>query len=216
MDNTSAGMWKMNYNIFGLHVLTDRVFAYPRQLFEVINLVLSGGASVIQLRDKTASFEEMFSLGKQLKELTADQIPLIINDRIDVALALDASGVHIGQKDIPAKEARKRIGHKMILGVSTSSTEQAIKAQDDGADYLGVGPIFPTMSKMDTDPAIGLSGLKKIKESVKIPVIAIGGISMANASEVMDIADGIAVISAVLKASDPEKAVRDLIQILKK
>jgi thiamine-phosphate pyrophosphorylase len=206
---------KIHEKIKGLHVLTDRELAYPRSLLEIVESVVSGGASVLQLRDKNASIEEIITLGRQLQNLTIGNIPLIVNDNIEAALALNAAGIHVGQNDIPAKEAREIIGEKMILGISVFSVIQAIKAQEDGADYIGAGPLFPTLSKLDAGPILGLTGLKEIKMSVDIPVIAIGGITLENAFEVAKIVDGIAVISAVLKADNPKKAVMDFVKIIK-
>ena len=210
----AQGCVKMCYDISGLHVLTDKKLAHPRSVTEIVKLAILGGASVIQLRDKTASSEEMISLGRQLKKLTSDKIPLIVNDNIDVAIAISASGIHVGQTDLSANRVRRKIGDNMILGVSASSLQQALKAQDDGANYLGVGPIFPTPSKDDAAPAIGLLGLEKIKKAVSIPIIAIGGITLENAIEVSKIADGVAVISAVMQATNPEHAVREILRII--
>ena len=208
---------KIHEKIIGLHVLTDRELPYPRSLLKIMESAISGGAPVLQLRDKHASLKETISLGKQLQALLTDKnISLIVNDNIDAALALNAAGVHIGQKDTPAEKVRQIIGKKMILGVSVSSVRQAIKAQEDGADYIGAGPLFPTKTKSDADPVLGLKGLREIKMRVDIPVIAIGGITLENAFETAEIADGIAVISAVLKASDPKKAVMDFLKIIKK
>lgn len=208
---------KLHEKIIGLHVLTDRDIPYPRSLLKIMESAISGGATVLQLRDKTASSEEIIVLGKQLQSLIRGKnISLIVNDNIEAALALNADGIHVGQKDTPAKEVRKRIGKKMILGVSVSSVRQAIKAQEDGADYIGAGPLFPTTTKADADPVLGIEVLREIKMSVGIPVIAIGGITLFNVFEAAKIADGIAVISAVLKANDPEKAVMDFLRTIKK
>ena len=197
-------------SIKGVYVLTDSRLVEPRSLIEVMKMVIEGGATAIQLRDKTASDRSMIVLGKKLMKLTAGKIPLIVNDRIDVALAIGADGVHVGQNDTPAIKAKKMIGENMILGVSASTVAQAIEAQKAGADYLGVGPIFPTVTKTDADHPIGTEGLLAIKRAVSIPVVAIGGINAANAHTVAKIADGIAVISAVMGAKNPEKATREL------
>ena len=200
--------------IGGLHVLTDRELVKPRPLIEVIKKVIEGGASVIQLRDKTADDASMIILGREILALTAGKIPLIINDRVSVALAIGAAGVHVGQNDMAAIEVRRMIGKNMILGVSVSTVAQAIKAQKDGADYLGVGPVFSTQTKTDADPPIGLGGLSDIRNAVSLPLIAIGGINKKNALQVIQFADGIAVISAVLATDDPLQATRELAIIL--
>ena len=203
-----------NAEIKGLHVLTDRKAVESRSLVEVIEQAIQGGASVIQLRDKTSTDEEMTALGKEILKLTTGRALFIVNDRVNVALAIGADGVHVGQKDMPATKVRKLIGPNMILGVSVSTVAQAIKGQGDGADYLGVGPVFPTQTKTDADPPIGLAGLKNIREVVSIPIIAIGGIKKRNAPQVMQFANGIAVIGAVMSAKDPLQATRNLAIIL--
>lgn len=206
----------VNIKIGGLHVLTDRELVKPLSIVEVIKQVINGGATAIQLRDKDISDEEMIALGKKILELTTGRVPLIVNDRVRVALAIGADGVHVGQSDMPASSARKLIGLDMILGVSACTVAQAIKAQKDGADYLGVGPVFPTPTKTDADPPIGLKGLSTIKKAVSIPVVAIGGINAKNAQSAIKIADGIAVISAVMGAENPKKATENLSIIVKK
>jgi thiamine-phosphate pyrophosphorylase len=195
-----------------LHILTDRELAKPKTLIEVVEQAIKGGATAIQLRDKTASDEEMINLGQQILRLTAENnIPLIINDRVKVAIFLKAQGIHVGQSDMPAIQVRQLVGPNMILGVSASTVEQALKAQNDGADYLGVGPIFPTLTKTDADPPIGLEGFKKIRDAVHIPIIAIGSINKSNARDVISSgADGIAVISAVMGTVNPLEATHEL------
>lgn len=200
--------------IKGLHVLTDRELAKPRSTVEVIELAIRGGATAIQLRDKTVDDRTMIALGKEILGLTAGRIPLIVNDRVDVALTIRAQGVHVGQKDMSANKVRKLIGPDMILGVSVSTVSQAKKAEKDGADYLGVGPVYTTSTKQDADSPIGLKGLLAIKNAVSIPVIAIGGINANNAIEVAKIADGIAVISAVMNAGNPLEATQHLSMII--
>ncbi len=200
--------------IKGLHVLTDRELVKPRSLIEVVEMVIEGGATAIQLRDKYASDEEMIALGRKILILTTGKIPLIVNDRVNVALIIGADGVHVGQSDMPADKVKKLIGPNMILGVSASTVAQAIKAQKDGADYLGVGPVFSTQTKTDADPPIGLHGLSDIRNAVSLPIVAIGGINKGNAIQTMQFADGIAVISAVLKADNPFQATRELAIIL--
>ena len=203
-----------NAEIKGLHVLTDRKAVESRSLVEVIEQAIQGGASVIQLRDKTSTDEEMTALGKEILKLTTGRALFIVNDRVNVALVIGADGVHVGQSDMPAVEVRRLIGPDKILGVSVSTVAQAIKAQKDGADYLGVGPVFPTQTKTDADPPIGLSGLADIRKAVPLPIIAIGGINKKNAGQVMQFADGVAVISAVLSANNPLLATRELAVII--
>ncbi|MBI3366541.1 thiamine phosphate synthase [Candidatus Roizmanbacteria bacterium] len=205
---------KIQYN-HSLYVISNQELIGNRLLTTVIQETINGGATIIQYREKRLSSKEMINQARQLRTITANaKIPLIINDRIDIALEVHCDGVHVGQKDISAVEARKMIGKNMILGVSASNVAQAKKAQDDEADYLGVGPIFPTSTKIDVDPVVGLKGLADIKKAVSIPVIAIGGINAKNAEQVAKIADGIAVVSAIMSAADPQQATRELLSVI--
>ncbi len=197
-------------NIRGLHVLTDRKLVEPRTIFEVVKRIIGNGVSVIQLRDKNVPQEATIHLGRQLRRLTKNKCLFIVNDDVEVALEIEADGVHVGQNDMGAIQARQLLRKNMILGVSASTVQEAQQAEKDGADYIGAGPIFPTISRLDANPPIGLSGLKSIKNSVSIPVIAIGGIQLNNAAAVAQIADGIAVISAVLRAHDPKQVTQEL------
>ncbi len=212
----------MSEQLRGIYVLTDRKIVAARNnslsLEQVIELSIIGGASAIQLREKNASKDEITNLGKNLVDLIAGRVPLIVNDYVDIALSIKAQGIHIGQKDLPAKQVKRLIGNSMILGVSVSSVEQAEKAVADGADYLGVGPIFPTVTKPDADPPIYIEGLRKVRSVVpdKIPIVAIGGIKIENASRVMPFADGIAVITEVMSADDPQKNTTQLSMIVNK
>lgn len=195
-----------------VYVITDRRTAGERSLVEIVRAALRGGANVIQLRDKDVPVRDMIALGQALLPLTREAgVPLIVNDRIDVALALDADGVHVGQDDIPAEVARQIIGPDRILGVSAATVEQAQQAARAGATYLGVGDIFGTPSKPDAGPPIGLASLAEITRAVHLPVLGIGGVTIANAASVVQAgAVGVAVISAVIGAPDPEAATRAL------
>lgn len=194
-----------------LYVVTDAGLSRGRAHRAVIEAAIAGGATVVQYREKHASTRQMIVEAQELRELTRRAgVPLIVNDRVDVALAVDADGVHVGQDDMPVALARRLIGNK-LLGVSAHSLSEALQAVSDGADYLGVGPIFATTTKPDAASPIGLDGLRAIRQYVSIPVVAIGGISQANATEVMRAgADGIAVVSAVVAADDVTAAARQL------
>ncbi len=194
-----------------LYVITDAKLSRGRSHLEVAQAAIEGGASVIQFREKEMTTRQLVEMARKIKELTDEAyIPLIINDRLDVGLAVDAGGVHVGQDDMPAVLARQLMGRK-IVGVSATTVEEALQAQADGADYLGVGPIYPTGTKPDAVPPIGLEGLAQIVRAVEIPVVAIGGISEENAAEVIACgADGVAVISAVVSAPDIAAAARHL------
>jgi thiamine-phosphate pyrophosphorylase len=178
---------------------------------------LEGGASMIQLRNKTASCSQLLSWGCEIREMCRIHGALfIMNDRIDVALASSADGVHLGQLDIPVKAARKMLGGKLIIGVSASSPAEAFQAQQDGADYIGFGHIFPTSSKEKSYAPVGTEMLEKTASILSIPLIAIGGIDAGNASSVISAgASGIAVISAVTRADSPAEAANNLVRILK-
>lgn len=195
-----------------LYVITDAKLSRGRSHLEVAQAAIEGGASIIQFRDKEMSTRQLVETARKIKELTDEaSIPLIINDRLDVALAVDADGVHVGQDDMPAALARQLIGPHKILGVSASTVEEALQAEREGADYVSASPVFTTPTKPDAPPPTGLEGLRAIVEAVNLPVIAIGGINEKNAAEVIEAgAQGIAVISAVISAPDIVAAARHL------
>lgn len=199
-----------------LYVIIDRSAAGKRDMLSLAESVIKGGADVIQLRDKVSSEKEIIKDAHRLRTLTRKyKIPFIINDRVDIAAACDADGVHLGQDDLPVSHARPLLGNNRLIGVSTHSIEQAKKAQEDGADYIGIGPIFPTPTKPDRRP-IGLGILKKIKTEISIPSIAIGGIHKDNLGDVLNSgARAVCVIGASLSSSDVEDATRTLKNIIK-
>jgi thiamine-phosphate pyrophosphorylase len=197
---------------WSVYVITNRKAAGGRPLTEVVQAAVAGGATIVQLREKTATTREMIELGWALHEITqAAGIRLIVNDRVDVALAIAAEGVHVGQDDMPAPLVRRLIGLDRILGVSAGTVAEARQAEADGADYIGVGDVFGTPSKPDAGVPIGVEGLAEIAGAVSIPVVGIGGITAENAAQVIRAgAAGVAVISAVIGAEDPEAATRRL------
>jgi thiamine-phosphate pyrophosphorylase len=197
-----------------LYVITDRAIGHGRPLEDLVAAATRGGATAIQFRDKAQPARAMLETGRRLVEITRHAgVPLIVNDRLDVALVLDADGVHVGQDDIPVAEARRILGPRKIVGASAATVDEARQAEADGADYLGVGSIFPTPSKPDAGQAIGPAALRPIKAAVAIPVVAIGGIDHANAGAAIRAgADGIAVISAVMAAEDVAGAARRLLE----
>jgi thiamine-phosphate pyrophosphorylase len=197
-----------------VYLITDRRIAGGRPILEIVRAAIAGGATVVQLREKEASTREMIELGRALLAITrAAGVPLIVNDRVDVALAIEADGVHVGQEDMPAALTRRLIGPHRILGVSAATVAEAEQAVRDGADYLGVGDVYGTPSKPDAGPPIGLEGLAAIARAVAIPVVAIGGITPENAAATIDAgAVGVAVISAIVGAPDPAAAARRLRQ----
>ena len=202
---------------YSVYLVTDRELARGRTTLEIAGAAIRGGVSCIQLREKTCSTREFIDESLAIRSLLAQHgIPLIINDRVDVALAVKADGIHLGQKDMPCRMARQIIPESMIVGISVESLDDAIAAQKDGADYLGVSPIYPTPTKTDTAQALGLEGLRSIRSEVNLPLVGIGGLNADNAAAVIyNGADGVAVVSAIVAADDPEAATRDLIEIVR-
>jgi thiamine-phosphate diphosphorylase len=201
-----------------LYIITDRELGRNRSHQEIARQAIAAGAAVIQLRDKTASGQELFETARELRKLTRDtHTSLIINDRIDIALAVDADGVHVGQEDIPAAVARKLIGNRRILGVSAGTVQEAIEAEQQGADYLGAGPVFEARStKVDAGEARGTDLVREIRKHSKIPVIAIGGIKPDNLTQVFQAgASGAAVISAIVTADNIENETRKFLEVIK-
>jgi thiamine-phosphate diphosphorylase len=198
---------------FDLYVLTDPALTRDRPLLPIVAAALAAGATAVQLRDKHASPRDLLPLGAEMRRMAhRHQAAFIVNDRVDLALVLEADGAHVGPEDLPPLEARRLLPRPRLLGVSARTPQAALSAERAGADYLGAGPVFPTSTKPDAGPALGLEGLSAIVKAVSIPVVGIGGIHAANAASVIEAgAAGIAVIAAVMAAEDPETAVRDLL-----
>lgn len=194
-----------------LYAVTDRAWLGEETLYSQVEKALKGGATFVQLREKNLDQENFLKEAVELKELCRRyQVPFVINDNVDIALAMDADGVHVGQSDMETEDVRKKLGPDKIIGVSAQTVEQAVIAEKHGADYLGVGAVFPTGSK---DDAVEVSHevLKEICRAVHIPVVAIGGISRNNIQELAGSGIcGIAVISAIFAQKDIEAAARDL------
>lgn len=199
-----------------LYVVTDRKQAKGRSHHEVVEMALAGGADVIQLRDKDMDDRGLLALASDLRELTARMgALLIVNDRPDIALASNADGVHLGQDDMPVAAVRRILPPSMIVGASVGTVSEAVRAEEEGASYVALSPVFSTGSKDDAGPGRGLEMLSRMKDAVSIPVVAIGGIDGSNAASVIDAgADGIAVISAVVSQDDIEASARSLRQIV--
>ncbi len=188
---------------YSLYLVTDRMRMSTQTLPEAVEQAIIGGCTMIQLREKNSSALTFYNLALEIKKVTDRyNIPLIINDRVDIAMAMDAAGVHIGQRDIPAGVVRKLIGKNRLLGVSVTSVEEAVKAVKDGADYLGAGAVFPTGTKPDAD-FVSVRELQRIRRSVNVPIVVIGGISKENAMLFGPLGiDGLAVVSAVIAQKD--------------
>lgn len=199
-----------------LHVLTDTVVQSRFSHLELAGLAIRGGADTIQYRQKSGSTREMIHIAAQMKKVCSDHdVPLIVNDRVDVAIAAEADGVHLGQDDFPIPLARELTGEEMIIGASASNMEEVEKCILDGADYVGFGPVYPTASKDDAGSVKGIDSLGQVVKAVTLPIIAIGGISLDNISQILrtDV-HGIAVISSVCCQEDPEGSTRALYQML--
>jgi len=203
---------------YSLYLVTDRGLSRDRTTLEIVTAAVSGGVTCVQLREKTASIREFIREALELKNyLRSVTVPLIINDRLDVALAVGADGVHLGRKDMPLAMARAIVEDRMIIGISVESLADAVAAEKGGADYLGVSPIYQTPTKTDTAPALGVAGLRVIRQAVSLPLVGIGGLHRGNAAEIIrNGADGVAVVSAIVAAEDPMQAARDLKSVIAK
>jgi thiamine-phosphate pyrophosphorylase len=198
--------------------IADSQASRERNIFELVGEAVAGGATLVQLRAKDWSARDILRTARDLRlALAGRKVPLIINDRVDIAFAVGAHGVHLGQDDLPVREARRILGAKRIIGVSVCTPDEAATAEKDGADYIGAGPLFPTPSKSGLPAPLGLEGLRKIRTAVRIPILAIGGITARNAGDVIAAgADGVAVISAITGSPDPRRAASEFIEAIGK
>ncbi len=196
---------------YTVYLVTDASERYARGLLASVEAALAGGVSVVQYRATGGTRRAQFEEARALHDLLVRRgVPLIINDAVDLALAIDAEGVHVGQSDLPVDVVRRLVGPKKIVGLSITAEEQMDRV-NDGADYLGVGPVFATPTKSDAAPAMGLAGLKRIAAKANRPIVAIGGINVTNAPDVFGAgADGVAVVSAFSRAGDPADVARGL------
>ena len=199
-----------------LYAVTDRTWADDVTLMEQVKQALDGGITFLQLREKKLSEEEFIKEAQEMKKLAQEyKIPFVINDNIKVALEVDADGVHIGQDDMSVQEARKLLGEDKIIGVSAHNVKEAVKAQKGGADYLGVGAVCATSTKKDAN-VVSKEEIKKIKEAVDIPIVAIGGIKQDNIKTLQGTGvDGVAVVSDIFAAKDITKAAKELLKAVK-
>ncbi len=193
---------------YSLYLVTDRELAGKRPLAEIVMEAVAGGVTCVQLREKDLDTRQFIAEAREIhKHLKPLNIPLIINDRIDVAQACGAEGVHLGQSDMHLSDARDIMGAETIIGISAESLQDAIDAEAGGADYIGVSPVFATSTKKDIAPPLGLEGVADIRKAVGIPLVGIGGINGENCAEVIGHgAHGIAVVSAIMASQDPEEA----------
>lgn len=206
---------------YSLYLVTDRRLMSTSKLEEAVGQAIAGGVTLVQLREKDASSLEFYEMAAKVKQVTdRHNIPLIIDDRADIAVAVDAAGVHVGQSDIPARRVRSVIGKDKILGVSASTLDEAVQAQRDGADYLGVGAMFATKTKTDAT-VVSMEELKKIREAVSLPIVAIGGINGKTLPLLKGTGiDGVAVVSALMASNnitaEAEKLKKAVLRIKRK
>lgn len=198
---------------WSLYAILDRGFFRGRPLQALARAVVEGGAGVVQLRDKTSESREFYEAALAVKSVTeAHAVPLIINDRLDVALAVDAEGVHLGQEDLPLTVARRLLGEHRILGASVHDAEECRRAVAEGADYLGVGTIYPTSTK-EKERIMGIEVVHTVRRMTDLPMVAIGGITLDNLEPVLRAgADGVAVISALLGTEDVRHRAREFVE----
>lgn len=196
---------------YTLYLCTDRELMSSETIEESVELAVKGGVTVVQLREKNCSSREFYELALSVKGITDKyHVPLIINDRVDIAMAVDADGVHIGQSDLPADVVRRLIGDDKIIGVSAARLDEAVKAVKDGADYLGIGAMYATDTKTDARP-VTMEALKQIRSEVDVPIVVIGGINLNTLQNFKNIGiDGLAVVSAIVAKQDVEGAAREM------
>ena len=199
-----------------LYAVTDRSWTKNQSLYEQVEASLKGGVTCVQLREKEMNNEEFIKEALEIKDLCNKyHVPFIINDNLDVAIATKAFGIHVGQSDICVNNIRELVGNDMIIGVSAQTKEQAILAEQQKADYIGVGSIFTTTTKLDAD-SVSLETLKEICAATSIPVVAIGGINKSNIPLLVDTKiDGVALVSAIFASNDIEKETNELLQLIK-
>ena len=204
-----AGKPGVNYS---LYLVTDSALAMGRPLLDVVCAAIDGGVTCVQVREKDVPSRVYVSQLLSVRPLLRERgIPLFVNDRVDVALAVEADGVHLGQTDLPLSLARGVAAGRLLIGVSCESVQDGVDAERGGADYVSVSPVFATPTKTDTAPALGLDGVRAVRRAVRVPVVAIGGINATNAADVIRAgADGICVVSAIVSAPDPRAAATSL------
>jgi len=201
---------------FSLYLVTDRGLSMGRATVDIVRAAIAGGVTCVQLREKhcaTREFIEEARAVRRLLDALETKIPLIVNDRLDVALAIGADGVHLGQSDMRLPDARRLAGASLLIGISAESMEDARRAEAEGADYIGISPVFTTPTKNDTAAPLGLEGVRQIRKAVSLPLVGIGGIHRDNAGAVIRAgADGVAVVSAIVSAACPRTAASALKQ----
>ncbi len=204
--------------MFDLYLVTDATLSLGRPVVDIVAQAVAGGVTMVQLREKNISTRDFIQLAGKIKAILSPyDVPLIINDRLDVALAVDADGIHIGQRDMPYATARSILPGGKIIGLSVETLEQAKEAEKLDVDYLGVSPVFPTPTKTDIHSSWGIEGLKALRKQSRHKLVAIGSIKADNAAKVIQAgADGIAVVSGICSAGDPRMAAQELKAVIQK
>lgn len=202
--------------VLRLYLVTDHALCGERDLLRIVQDAVRGGVTCVQLREKTKNTRDFVAQAQALKRLLSPlHIPLVINDRIDIALACEADGVHLGQSDMPVEEARRLLPQQVFIGWSVENLAHVQQASQLPVDYLGVSPVFATPTKTDTAPAWGLTGLSQVRQQTPLPLVAIGGIHSGNAAEVLNAgADGLAIVSAIMSAPDTAQAASNFSHII--
>lgn len=213
-------MGNLRHEALELYLVTDRSLSLGRSLLDIVSAAIQGGVTMVQLREKECDTREFIELGRAVHTLTnATGIPLIINDRADIAQVIGAEGLHIGQHDMEYADARHLLGQEAIIGLSVENGEQAHACLSlDGLDYIGASPVFSTPTKTDTAPALGLEGVRRVRNIIgtDLPMVAIGGIKLSNIQDIIDSgADGVAVVSAICSAQNPTEATASLLAAVK-
>lgn len=206
-------VFKLMNNIRGIYVITDRELRQGRGHVEIARCAVDGGARIVQIRDKYASDRDFYNWALEIREITRrGNVLFVVNDRVDIAVAVEADGINIGQSDMPISAARKVLPESTFIGVSCSNIDEALQAEKDGADYLGFGPVFATATKLDAAPDTGIETLWNVVKAVSVPVVAIGGIGAGNMIDVMKTGVcSVSVVSAVVCADDMLKATAELV-----
>ncbi len=201
-----------------LYLVTDEALCLHHSLEDVVSAAVKGGIGMVQIREKELNTREFISRAKALRRiLTPSHIPLIINDRVDVALAVEASGVHIGQTDMPYPLARKLLGKNAIIGISVENEEQVLQANDWDVDYIAASPVFETATKTDIVTAWGLDGIQRIRQLSKHTLVGIGGLNSSNIKATIHAGlDSVAVVSAICSSPDPQRATEELCRLIDK
>ena len=202
-------------SVLRLCLVTDRGLARGRPLMQIVDAAVRGGVTMVQLREKAATTRAFLEEARALKSLLAPLgVPLIINDRLDIAMAVDADGVHVGQTDLPVEVARRILGPSKIVGLWISDSPQILRPETACADYLGIGPIYPQQTKEDADPTLGVEGFRRLRELTQKPMLVIGGLNPDNSAPLLVAgADGVAVVSAIVSADEPGEAAKRFIRL---